>query len=285
MTNARLQRPVVAGFSLIEATVAMTISTVLVLAVGSVFIVQSTFYNRLNGDALIQDQARLMVAEIQRAAASMVDEGVVLAEADRFVIRKPQSLAMVCALQGGNAHSHLAAGIDAVDDDTADGMGKLDPATGVWTFVAGSTTSVTGPTGGTPANRCFTNGTDTVGARDDFMRLNGLNGWFGATPVVGDIYMFYEEVEYSIDTSVLKPEVKALFKGEYGEDLSELVTNLDTAAAFEYRVSGSWRSSVSAGLLDDIDAVRVTASTIAPSSGTAGGDALFELVVDVPLRN
>ena len=96
--------------------------------------------------------------------------------------------------------------------------------------------------------------------------------------------MFYEEIEYDIAASTLKPSVWALYKGIYGEDLSELVTNLASTAAFEYRVSGSWQSSVSGASLQSIDAIRVHADGFAPSSGSSGTDATFELTIDVPVR-
>lgn len=273
------------GFSLVEATIAMTISTVLVLAVGSVFIAQSRFYERLNGGATIQDAARTAAQEIQNAVSGMVPGGLLEADSLTFSIRRPQTLAVVCAMQGANAHSLLTAGIDAVDDDVADGMGKLNTATGAWTFAAGSTSSVTGPTGGTPAARCFTNGTDTVGARNDFMRLNGLAGWFGAvTPVVGDVYMFYEEVEYAFAPSTLTGSVWGLFRGEKDGTLAEFVSSMDSLAYFEYRVAGSWRTSVTSGSLASVDAIRVHSAARARASA-AGEDATFEVVVDVPFRN
>ena len=272
------------GFSLIEATIAMTISTVLVLAVGSVFLAQSDFYANLNGRAEIQEYGRTVVQRVQAAAGSMVSGGLLLADSLEFAIRRPQTLAIVCAMQGSNAHSLLSSGVETVDDAVADGMGKLDPSTGTWTFSSGSTGSVTGPTGGTPAGRCYTTGTDTVGVRDDFMRLNGLSGWFGGvTPSVGEIYMFYEDVHFEITTSTLNSQVWGLFEGYYGETLGEFVTGLDSLSYFEYRVSGNWTTSVSSGSLANVDAIRVHAAMRAPTSGSSE-DATFSMVVDVPFR-
>lgn len=262
----------------------MTISTVLVLAVGSVFLVQSDFYGRLTSGAETQDNARVFVQAVQAGTAGMVTGGLVMADSLRLVVRVPQTLAMTCAIQGSNAHSHLSAGIDEVDDETAAGVAKL-LSDGTWSFSAGSTTSFTGPTGGTPASRCFDEGTDTVGARDDFMRLNDPNSRFGVAPAIGDVYMFYDEIEFRILTSALDGRVKALYRGIYGDTLTEYATGVDDTAYFEYRVSGAWSTSVTAGLLASVDAIRVYARTHSPANSGSGNDATFDMPIVIPLRN
>ncbi len=271
------------GFSLIEATIAMTISTILVMAVGSVFLVQSDFYGRLTGGAETQDHARVFVQAIQAGTAGMVTGGLVIADSLRLVVRVPQTLAMACAIQGSDAHSHFSAGLAEVDDATAAGVAKLE-SDGTWTFSPGDTAPVTGPDASS-APRCFAEGTDTVGARNDFMRLNRPDNRFGVPAAIGDIYMFYDEIEFSIATSALDSRVKGLYRGIYGESLTEYATGIDSTAYFAYRIAGTWSTTVSSGSLSLVDAIRVYARTYSPAVGGSGNDASFDMPIVIPLRN
>lgn len=273
------------GFSLVEALIAMTISTVLVLAIGSTFLAQSTMYARLTGGAQAQDQARTMVRAVQNLATSMVEGGLLAAESDRLVIRKPQTLLVVCDRAGSSgANTHASAGSASIDENNAAGAAKLNPSTGVWTYVDGSVRSFVSSFGNPAARGCFGDGVDTTGAYWDFVRLNNVTGKFGSSPQNGDVYMVYEDIELEIDTSGLPPATLGLFRGFEGETLGEYVSGLDATAGFEYRLNGSWRTTVTGSSLQQVDAIRVYAHTrvVAPSGGA--DDATFALDVVVPLR-
>ena len=202
-----------------------------------------------------------------------------------MVVRVPQALGVVCSLQSNDAHAFVSIGVDTTDDATAAGVAKLQPD-GSWVFVGGDIRQFTGTFGASSAARCFNDeDTDTVGARDSFMKFNNPINWFGVDPVIGDVYMLYDEIEFRIQESALDFRVKGLYRGIYGESLTEYATGIDSTAYFAYRIAGVWSTQVSSGSLTSVDAIRVYARTLSPAVGGSGNDATFEMDIVIPLRN
>ncbi|MDT8368860.1 MAG: hypothetical protein RQ745_06605 [Longimicrobiales bacterium] len=277
-----------AGFTLIEAILAVTLGTVIVLMASGVFLVQSDFYDFLVRQSRVQDDARSVMAFIREIVPTIPRGGVVVAQADRFVVRRPQTLAVGCANPGGNdLHVSLSNGLDSVDPAVARGVARYTPPAGgaasSWTFHPTSVQSLLGSSGAVPAAACFAAGVDTAGAYDDFVEFNGIGSIITTAAKVSDVFMIYEDFEITIAPSALDTLRHALYQGISGAALVEFASGLDATSRFEYRVNGSWSSAVSGGGLTNIDAIRVTANTALSGSAAANNEATFTLETVIPL--
>jgi len=260
----------------------MTIGSFVIIMVSGVFLVQSDFYDFLLRRSQVQDNARTVVQAVQSVVPSIPAGGVVVAAADRLVVRRPQTLAGVCDIVGSDLRVHLAEGIGSLVEADAEGLANWIPGTG-WDYHSTSVASLTGSSGATEAAGCAAEGADTSGATDDFMELNNVDALTGVTNELGDVLMIYEEFEMSFAASTLIPSQTALYVGISGGTLVEYSNGLDSDAAFEYRVGSTWSSSVSGGSLANIEAVRINANTRIRGSAAAASDATFDLVLEIPV--
>jgi len=272
------------GFTLIEAIIALTIGTAIVLMASGVFMVQSDFYDFLVRQSRVQDNSRTVVQLVREVVPTIPDGGVVVAAPDRFVVRRPQTLAVACADPGGSdLHVLLTHGVEALVPSDAEGVGEYSPGSPPsWNFVDTNVSSLVGATGATPAAACVAEGADTVGVHADFATLNGIKLLTAGSPTVGDVFMLYEEFEISIATSALDPLNGALYQGIAGGTLVEFVSGLAPEASFEYRTSGGWTSSVTGAALADIGAIRINANTKVTAGGESS-DANFDLRTILPV--
>jgi prepilin-type N-terminal cleavage/methylation domain-containing protein len=276
-----------AGFTLVEAIVALALSSVLVVLVGTTFLVQNQYYALQVERAAAHDNARMVTELIASELRSTMLGGVKTAGNKELVIRSPVALAVVCATQlGHKAAVHIEGGDTLMDTDEITGVALRDSTTTGWSY-KDDDWSKFHLAGGTPAVACHANGADTVGARDEFHDIMKLNSYFsGGDPPPGSVLMFYREVEYEFKTSELDPATLGLFRKIAGGTAVEFATGMDSDAQFKYRTGGStYANSVSGANVANIDAIRIEAQARrAPQTGGVD-DVTYGWGVNVVLRN
>ena len=274
-----------AGFTMVEALVALTISSALVVMVGAVFLVQNQFFGWLLLRSQVQENARSITELVGSEMRTVAANGVILADSSRMAIRSPIVSAPACGAEGTDSYVHVPGGSASIDEDDVAALGVLDTATGQWTFYD-ATWAQLEASGGTPAATCEANGADTVGVSSEFLRLKVGTVIGGAAPAVGTVLMLCRKTEFKFAASVLDPGVRALFRGEYGETLVELATGLDDDAHFEYRYGTTTHYKVVTGSnLPLVAGLRIVAESV--GRGDSGARTTFEFgwTVDVPLPN
>lgn len=262
----------------------MTLASILIILVSGVFLVQSDFYGRVTQRTRVHESSRSVSDLVASEARSAVKGGVLVADPDRFVFRTPLAVAAVCAVQGTTVYAFLPGGPE-IDEDRVAGFALQDSLTGDWTFHPASWSAILGM-GGAPDDRCADDGADTTGLADHFVAFTQLGSIAPDQPDPGELVMVYREVEFLFDDSDLDPEATALFVGEYGQDLYEFATGMDSVARFEYRTGDTTHvSSVAGGQLAAVDGVRVWARTRARPETGVGEDVLFGWALEIPLRS
>ena len=275
-----------AGFTLVEAIVALTLSSVVMVLVSTVFMVQNQYYALQLERSAAHDNARTVTETVASEVRSVMAGGVVLAQNKRLVVRSPMILGVVCGLPGSNrAVVQVDGGVANITTDDVAGVALRDSVTGAWTYQDAGWGDMY-QAGGTPAATCAANGADTLGASADFMTFRRFNSYFGGLPPVGSIVMFYRAVEYKFATSAMDPALTALYRGPYGGTLLEFATGMDSTAQFEYRTGGStYATSVTGGLLALIDAVHIEARARRRPATGGTEDVTYGWGVNVYLRN
>ena len=275
------------GFSLVEAMVALTISSLLVVMIGTVFMVQGRTYARNLQRSSAHDNARGVTELVANEVRTATVGGVVAAFPDSLTVRTPMVVAAVCGSQGGDALVQFDDDGSSVEPEEVAGFAVLDPSTGVWTFyniVDWST--VDGGTSGAAAT-CAMNGADTVGAVAGFRRLRNLALYHGSVPPAGSILMFFRQTTFALRASSIDPSVTALFRGAFGREPLEYATGMDSTAGFSYRVAGSatYQPTVPSIQLPSVDAVRFSAEARTRATTGTLDDVEFGWSVNIPLRN
>ncbi len=273
------------GFSLVEALVAMLLSSVVVALVASVFLVQNSFYSDVVSRSSLNESVRSAVSHAASELRGVSAGGVVVAESEQVVFRVPLVLGGVCDVSGSSVFLLLPLGGRGLDPSQVSGYAVKD-STGAWGYRGASWSSLYVSSGGGAAAACALAGADTVGAREDFHHLAGLAA---PTPLqTGDVVMIYREMEYRIGPSALNPSSMALFRGLHGDTLAELATNLSPESAFEYRLTGetSFRDRVTGtSNLRDVNVVRLRARGIAPATTATRDSLTLDLTTTIFLRN
>ncbi|GMR12227.1 MAG: hypothetical protein BMS9Abin29_0416 [Gemmatimonadota bacterium] len=262
------------GFTLVEAIIALTISTLLVGLVTSVFLAQNSFYASVAERGEVQDNLRSITQLIASEARAVAPGGVIVADSTRFAIRVPMRVAGLCA-GGDRVRIPRFAQMSTADMSgyaIHDGSGNWDFRTSTW---AGLFDRVDA----TAAGRCADNGADTAGIVPDFVNLT-----IPDPMAVGDVVMIYREVEFLIAVSTLDPTRQGLFRGPYGGSLVEFASGLTNVTHFQYRLGTStYQTSVAPANLQLVDGVRLIA--VAESNRTATGGYAYGWTVDIPLKN
>jgi len=275
-----------AGFTLAEAIVALSLSTVLVLMVTTVFIAQSDFYDDVLRRSGAHDDARGVIEVVSSDVRKVMPDGIILADSLAFAARIPLTLAMVCEMDNtllSVLHPETAAGLDT-DDVT--GYAVRD-GSGGWIYGSSTWSDLYYDSGSTAKADCGSAGADTVGLpTSNFVRLYGPWFYFVPVPAAGDPFLLTRDVKLEFADSDLDTATVGLYRGTYGQSLVEFASGLGDDARFEYRLQGnsSFQSSVSSGNLSQINSIRIVAQAFRQEG--AGGDSYeFELIQDVPLRN
>jgi len=273
----------------VETIVALTISSLIVILVSTVFLVQNRYYALQLQRSRAHDNARTATDLVSADLRSLMRGGFIVAERDRMVVRAPLALAVVCAVLPSNrvvVHLQGGPGTTPLDTTEVTGFAVRDPVTARWSYYDIPGWPTIRQPGGRPARDCAQNGADTTGIADSFERLRRLDDYAPALPALGEVLMLYGETEIRYQRSVMDSSSIGLFRGRYRGTLQELVTGMDTTAHFQYRTGASgYLSTVSGVTLDAIDAVRIAAR--AHERPETGGQAglTYGWAVNVYLRN
>ncbi|MEQ9397587.1 MAG: hypothetical protein RJQ04_00315 [Longimicrobiales bacterium] len=266
---------------------ALTMSSILVMLIGTVFLVQSQSYSRQVQRSGAHDNARsateLVAGEIRNTMAG----GIVAAFADSLTVRTPMALAAVCGTRGSNrAYVQMEGGEAGLDTDEVAGFGVLDPTTGSWSFYNVEWRRIDNGTRDA-ADECDALGADTVGAYDEFLRLRRLEQYHGVLPPEGSILMIFRETTFLLRQSGMESGSLALYRGAWGQSPVEYATGMDSTAAFSFRRTGtsSYAAPVTGLQLAAIDAVRFDAATRKRAQTGTLDDVRFGWSVNIPLRN
>ncbi|MFH1762623.1 MAG: prepilin-type N-terminal cleavage/methylation domain-containing protein [Gemmatimonadota bacterium] len=273
------------GFTLVEALVAMVLSTVVVMLVTSVFLVQNRFYSDAMKRSGLHESVRGATALISSDLHGVSEGGIVAADPDAVTFRSPLLMGGVCGVDGQKTYLFLPVEGGFRDAALVSGYAVKQPSS-EWRYTSVPWNSVYHSSGQTAAKACALSGADTTGAVSEFFRLDGLDA--SLVIQVGDLVMLYEEVELRLAPSHLHPGSRGVFRGPMGGRLTEVATGMSGDSGFEYGLAdrNDFQDRINGkGNLTRIDRVRIFLEGIAPAS-TGGRDSLtFDLTLTVPLRN
>jgi len=269
-----------AGFTLLEAIVALALSSVIVTLVSSVFLTQNNFYRFVVQRTRVQDNLRVVTDLIASEIRGVAGGGVTTAESRNFVVHLPIAMGGVCHGQGQHGRVYMP-GLSGIDGDEVAGYARQD-ASGDWTYTSDTWSNLLVSSGSNDADQCLTrNGADTVGAIADFGRFSIPGG-----TTLGEVIMIYRDVEFKIDESELRPQTLAVYRRVTGDSLREFATGITPDTKFQYRLSGAaYQNSITGASRDSIANIRVIASAIATDSIGGIQSYSYEWTVGIPLRN
>ncbi len=259
---------------------ALTLSSVIVALVASVFLTQNNFYRTVVQRTRVQDNLRVVTDLIASEVRGVAGGGVTTAESRRFVVRLPIAMGGVCHDEITHGRVYMP-GLSEIYGPEVAGYARQD-AGGNWTYTADTWTNLLVSSGANDANQCLTlNAADTVGAIDDFGRLLIAGG-----TTLGEVIMIYREVEFKIDESQLDPITLAVYRGVTGDTLREFATGITPDTKFQYRLpSSTYQNSIAGAPVANIENIRVIASGIATDSIGGIESYSYEWTVGIPLRN
>ena len=270
-----------AGFTLLEALVALTLSSVIVTLVSSVFLTQNNFYRFVVQRTRVQDNLRVVTDLIASEIRGVAAGGVTTAESRNFVVHLPIAMGGVCHRQNQHGRVYMP-GLSEINGDEVAGYARQDAA-GDWTYTTDTWSNLLVSSGSNDADECLTrNGADTVGASADFGRLLIPGG-----TTLGEVIMIYRDVEFKIDESELHPQTLAVYRKVTGDSLREFATGITPDTKFQYRLPSAttYQNSITGASRDSISNIRVVASAIATDSIGAVESYSYEWTVSIPLRN
>lgn len=246
---------------------ALTISTVLVGLVTSVFIAQSDLYDdvirRSNAHGNVRSVMELVAGDVRGAS----EGAFVVATSDRMVLRVPVTVGIVCEIQGSAVSTYLPRSGTGLDTASVTGYAFRGPS-GAWSYVADTWSGLYDGSGTAVKDDCGGAGMDTTGIpASHFVDLAGPGSHAYAT--TGGALLLHRDLELELAPSGLEPSETGVFRGTAGTTLVEVASGLGAASAFEYRLRGedSFASSVSGTDLAGIHAVRVTVEAVAERGG------------------
>ena len=254
--------------------IALTISSLLVGLVTSVFLAQNSFYASVAEQSEVQDNLRSITQLIASEARGVAPGGVIVADSTRFAFRVPMRVGARCA---GGDRVHIP---QFTQMNTADMSGyAIHDASGDWDFRSSTWAALFDGPDATAAGRCADNGADTTGVVPDFVKLD-----IPDPMTLGDVVMIFREVELSIATSTLDPTTLGLYRGKYGSPLVEFASGMNAVTHFQYRLgTPTYQTSVLPASLPLVDGVRII--VVSESKRTATGGYTYGWSVDIPLKN
>jgi prepilin-type N-terminal cleavage/methylation domain-containing protein len=268
-----------AGFSLVEALIALSLSGILVTLVSTVFVAQNAFYRDISRRSNLQENLRGTAELVAADVRALTESSILVAEGARLVARMPLVIGIVCGGTSSTRHVYLPLDGAPVTQGVKSGVGVLSTA-GQWLHFEHAWSSLYGGSGeAATVSACASIGADTTGAASDFVRLQ-VPSEAADHMAPRATAMLFANTELAFGTSSLDPERRGLFRGIYGSGLTEFATGFSTGSRFEYRVDDAYLPAVSGSDLVRIDAVRI----VVEASGD-GAEEFFGWTVDVPLRN
>lgn len=265
-----------AGFTLLEAMVALSLSGLIVLLVTASFVAQNDYYAYIMDRQIVQETARSVVEYVATELRAVTADGFTVAEEERLAVRQPLGLGAVCAFESADSYVHLTLDMAELDTDEVAGYAIRDEV-GSWVYAAASWSSIAAGSGD-PAPACADRGADTAGVADEYRSLRLTD----PPPDPGTVVLLFRELELEIKGSELMPGTRALFASIGGGGSMELGTGLTGEAGFRYLLDGSYVSTVSGADLSGIEGVRlmVEAESVREQPPFA-----YTLTLDVPLTN
>ena len=277
-----------AGFSLVEATVALTLSSLIIVMVAGTFLAQNRSYQVQLGVTDAHHNARAVTELLSSELRLVMEGGVVLAENDEISVRTPIVVAAVCWTDGVLVGVHTEGGEAAIETRAEEmtGFGVMDGVGGWDYYDVDWTTIDDASSSSVVAGFCYDNGADTVGARNNFHSLKNLDSYHPTVPDVGEVILLFSKTTFKFQTSVLDPTTVGLFRQINGETLAEFATGMDSTAQFQYRTgTSSYLASVSGAALGDVDVVRVVSEVREPAPPGIEGEIQYGWSVNIALRN
>lgn len=273
------------GFTLVETMVAMALSAVLIVMVSSVFLAQNHLYDDVVHRTEVHDDARSVVDLLAGELHPVTGASFVVADSLQLVLEEPLSLGVVCDVQGDRVSAYFPYGSAGLDTTSVTGYGIRAPGGG-WTFHTDTWSGMDPLRGNGPRAKCSGIGFDVTGLdADRFVRLRGPGSI--TTVSVGGSIMLVRELELRFADSTLDPDHVALYRGTYGETLTEFATGLGSEAHFAYRLKGedTFSSPVSSSDLTDINGIRVEAHAVSGDEGAGLRKYEYRITRDITLRN
>lgn len=274
--SGRSGRRADAGFTLLEAIVALTLSGLIVLLVTASFVAQNDYYAYIMDRQVVQETARSLVEYVATELRAVTADGFTVAEEERLAIRQPIGLGAVCGFQSADSYVHLTLDVAELDTDEVAGYAIRDEA-GSWAYAAASWSSMSSGSGAAAA-ACADRGADTAGVADEYRSLRLTD----PPPDPGTVVLLFRELELEIGDSELMPGTRALFASVAGGGSMELGTGLTGEAGFRYLLDGSYLSTVSGADLSGIEGVRLIVEAESAREQPAFA---YTLTLDVPLTN
>jgi len=278
--HAGRARPREAGFTLVEALIAMVITGFLASAMVSLLIGQSRFYERTDDQIWAEQSLRatfdLMSSEVRMASAT----DLLAADGDSVSFRFDFLRGIVCDSIAADEATLMA--FDTVMNanlTSITGTAYSGPYDTDYEYADGFVPTET-DTGSGPRAVCVANGGDGSGPDNAYASMTGWTSQFsGGVPDQGSIVRFYGTLTYRFAPSAFFRSRRALWRGT-----QELVGPFEDDAAFSYVMDdGSVESSVAGADLDDVVAVRVSATAIPDGANRFG--VARDLEFDIPFRN
>lgn len=265
-----------AGFTLLEAVVALSLSGLIVLLVTASFVAQNDYYAYIMDRQIVQETARSVVEYVATELRAVTADGFTVAEGERLAIRQPLGLGAVCGSQSADSYVHLTLDVAELDTDDVAGYAIRD-GVGSWAYAAASWSSISSGSGDAAA-ACADRGADTAGVADEYRSLRLAD----PPPDPGTVVLLFRELELEIGDSELRPGTRALFASTGGGGSMELGTGLTGEAGFRYLLDGSYVSTVSGADLGGIEGVRLI---VEAESAREQPPFAYTLTLDVPLTN
>jgi prepilin-type N-terminal cleavage/methylation domain-containing protein len=264
------------GFTLLEAIIAMSIASLLVILVSQVFLSQNEFYAKAVGRNFADDAVRTTAEFLGAELRGSVAGGVVVATQRQAVLRSAIGVGGICDVSGSDVRLYMP-GISDADTTEAKGYATRD-SVGDWVFTATAWGTLLSGIGASPADDCEDEGVDTTGARNDFVEFQI------SSMSLGDLVMLYRETNYEIKASALDESFLALYRGENGGTGVELATGLMAPSQFEYLVGSTWYTAPGSSRLDSISEIRVTVEATGDGDSTATDGYSASVTFRVPLQ-
>jgi type II secretory pathway pseudopilin PulG len=217
------------GATLVELIVTIAILGVVAAGLVRMMSSQSRFFadheGQVNARRVARSPFTLMISDIRMTDA---DSGLVAAAADSFTIRVPYRIGISCGAAAGATTLALQP-IDSLALVTASlaGHGWIDSG-GAGHYVAGG--AVAAGTGAT----CFAAGIDTFPQTG---LVKTIAPSLASAPAGTPVFL-YQEVTYSIRTSVIYPFTKGLFRRIGSGAAEEITAPLTATSTFLYYPGG-----------------------------------------------
>jgi prepilin-type N-terminal cleavage/methylation domain-containing protein len=275
-----------AGFSLPEALIALTISSILVMLVGAVFLAQNDFYSNVLMRSQVQENARAMSELVATEVRSIGDSAIIVADSSNLVVRAPLAMFSVCGRAGSDVYVHIPGGTSTFATADVSGIGHMK-ANGTWGWYD-VTWATMYSASGNPKQDCFLSGADTTGISGEFYRLKTVDNLAGisATNLFGHTFVLYRKSAFKFDASSLVSGDRALYRGPYGGTLTELATGIAPGAHFEYWTGSAWSKAVTgASNLASITRIRLVAQSEGLGETSQQLNYDFGWTVDIPVAN